>query len=219
VLHGSFSNFRKIVTRTIPATATVSSMASSRSTSSYKLNINCDEQASTIDWSESFQNHCGWLRKVLRCRIGDAQAVEDCLQEIALAVFRQNNKPTEAEKVPAWLYRLAVRQSVNFHRSSGRRKNLLEAYQNNVGGGSNHNQEPLDWLVHLEQQSLVREAVLNLRAGDREILMLKYTENWSYKQLAMHLGVSNTTIEYRLVRAKKRLRQLLASSTKLEAYS
>jgi RNA polymerase sigma-70 factor (ECF subfamily) len=44
---------------------------------------------------------------------------------------------------------------------------------------------------------------------DREILMLKYTENWNYQQLAEHLGVTLHTVEYRLLRARKRLRQEL----------
>jgi RNA polymerase sigma-70 factor (ECF subfamily) len=37
-------------------------------------------------------------------------------------------------------------------------------------------------------------------------LLLKYTEGWSYEQLAQHLGVSIKTIEYRLLRARNALR-------------
>ena len=45
---------------------------------------------------------------------------------------------------------------------------------------------------------------------DAEILMLKYTEDWSYRALADHLGISHSAVEARLHRARQRLRDELA---------
>ncbi len=168
-----------------------------------------DGSLGLIDWSEQLERHRGWLHKVLRCRIGDDSAVEDCLQEIALAVVKQNNKPADEEKIPSWLYRLAIRQAVNFHRRNGRQRNMVERYQAAMDHRRECGVDPLIWLMNCEQQDLIRQAVQSLRPGDREILMLKYTEHWSYRQLAEHLGIGFDTVEYRLVRAKKSLRQLL----------
>ena len=36
--------------------------------------------------------------------------------------------------------------------------------------------------------------------------MLKYTEDWSYRALAEHLGISESAVETRLHRARGRLR-------------
>jgi len=47
---------------------------------------------------------------------------------------------------------------------------------------------------------------------DREVLVLKYSENWSYADLANHLGVKINTVEYRLMKARKRLRTLLTKT-------
>ena len=41
------------------------------------------------------------------------------------------------------------------------------------------------------------------------MLLLKYTENWSYRELALHLGVSLSAVESRLYRARERLRHEL----------
>ena len=46
---------------------------------------------------------------------------------------------------------------------------------------------------------------------DAEILMLKYTEDWSYRALAEHLGISESAVETRLHRARQRLRTELAA--------
>jgi RNA polymerase sigma-70 factor (ECF subfamily) len=39
--------------------------------------------------------------------------------------------------------------------------------------------------------------------------MLKYTENWTYQQMADHLGVPVRNIEYRLLHARQHLRRAL----------
>ncbi len=175
---------------------------------------------STIDWEAALVDNERWLRRVLRCRVNDEHVVEDLLQEIALAVFRQQSKPIDPEKIAPWLYRLAIRYSINFHRQNGRKRKLAQrvndmgvADQDEPGG------EALNWLVQREQHSMVLSALQKLRAQDREILMLKYTENWTYRQLANHLGASVNTIEYRLLRAKRRLRKLLTSTTVYAAMS
>ena len=46
---------------------------------------------------------------------------------------------------------------------------------------------------------------------DAEILMLKYTEEWNYQELAQHLGISHSAVETRLHRARQRLRVELAA--------
>ena len=72
-------------------------------------------------------------------------------------------------------------------------------------------QGPLDWMLNVEQSSAMRIAMQELNVRDREILMLKYTENWSYKELAGHLGIKVKTVEYRLMKARKCLRSLILS--------
>ena len=41
--------------------------------------------------------------------------------------------------------------------------------------------------------------------------MLKYTQDWSYRDLAEHLGISQSAVEARLHRARKRLRTVLTA--------
>jgi RNA polymerase sigma-70 factor (ECF subfamily) len=55
----------------------------------------------------------------------------------------------------------------------------------------------------------VRQAVACLPRRDAEMLLLKYTEDWSYRQLAEHLGISTSAVEARLHRARGRLRSKL----------
>lgn len=168
-----------------------------------------------IDWTAALDQHRRWLTSVLRSRISNSHVVEDLYQEMSLAVLKQTARPLDPEKVAPWLYRLAVRYSINFHRRNGRQKRLKETVQQQALVGTTRiddSTDPLRWLVKNEQRQLVADSLDQLAKGDREILMLKYTENWSYQQLAEHLGVTSGTIEYRLLRARKRLRRLLCEA-------
>jgi RNA polymerase sigma-70 factor (ECF subfamily) len=56
---------------------------------------------------------------------------------------------------------------------------------------------------------MVRQALETLPPRDAEIMLLKYSEDWSYQQLAEHLGLSVSAVEARLHRARQKMRQAL----------
>ncbi len=160
-------------------------------------------------WTEILTEHRDWLRTVIRARLFDPHASEDLLQDVALAVLAQENRPTEQDHIAPWLYRITLRKIINYQRFQGRQKNLLKQYAENRQQSESFDAEPgeaLSWLVQREQAADLKAALSKLNQADREMLMLKYTHQWSYAQIASSLGVSPKTIEYRLLRARKALR-------------
>jgi RNA polymerase sigma-70 factor (ECF subfamily) len=114
-------------------------------------------------------------------------------------------------KVAPWLYRIAVVSALQHRRRLGRRKKLLQGYADQMAGETHSAEpDPLDWLLAEEQRQLVRRAIEHLPPRDAEILLLKYTEDWSYRQLAEHLGVRTSSVEARLHRAREKMRRALA---------
>jgi RNA polymerase sigma-70 factor (ECF subfamily) len=61
-----------------------------------------------IDWPAVLGKHDRWLRTVVYTRLGEPQAVDEVMQEVSLAVVRQQAPLASVEKVAPWLYRLAV---------------------------------------------------------------------------------------------------------------
>ena len=80
-----------------------------------------------------------------------------------------------------------------------------------AAGHDTHADGPLAWLMADERQRLTRAALDRLPQQDAEILLLKYTENWSYRELAAHLGIGASAVESRLHRARGRLRRELTN--------
>lgn len=166
------------------------------------------------EWLTALREHEPWLRRVLWNRLGDRAGVEDVLQEVSLAASRDEIRPADQEKLPAWLYSVAVRQAYLYRRKLGRFHNFLTRAQRQgaVADSAASSENPLRWLLVRERQQAIENAFRSLSEMDREILLLKYGENWTYQQLADRLGVTVHTIEHRLLKAKKTLRRLLSEN-------
>ena len=165
-----------------------------------------------LDWNAALAQHDRWLRTIVLARVRERQAVDEVMQEVALAAVRQAAPLLDVAKVAPWLYRLAVRQSLLYRRKCGRKRRLESSYaQFGPPALGASLADPLSWLIANERRSLIRQALGRLAARDREILLLKYTENWNYHQIAQHVGVSHSAIEARLHRARRRLREELAA--------
>jgi len=175
--------------------------------------VHCAPEASCLDWSRLLREHERWLRTVVYARLGNPQAVEEVMQEVALAAVEQKAPLADPTKVAPWLYRLAVRQALLYRRRQGRQRKLLDRYaQRQISpADGNHRPDPLQWLLAAERHRLLQRALERLPKRDAEILILKYTEDWSYRQIAEHLGTTEGAIQVRLHRARAKLRQLLAS--------
>ena len=164
----------------------------------------------SIDWAKALEINRRWLATVVHARLSDHQAAEDVLQEVALAAICQPTKPTDPTKVAPWLYRIALRKVINHHRSTGRRRKLIDgAIAAGRATEKASGPTPGEWLMQAETNQTVSEVMNRLDPQDRQILMLKYTEGWGYQELSEHLGITIKTVEYRLLKARRTLRTFM----------
>lgn len=167
------------------------------------------------DWSARLLTHARWLRTVIAARSGDASAVDEIFQEVSLAAVKQRANISDEATAP-WLYRLAVRQALLHRRRLGRQRRLRIGFAREQAADADESADPLLWLLSDERRRLIRRAIGQLNSKDAELLLLKYTEDWSYHDLAAHLGISHSAVETRLHRARRRLRAELVAVEVLE---
>jgi RNA polymerase sigma-70 factor (ECF subfamily) len=172
----------------------------------------CEGVANPVDWSAALAQHGRWLRTVVLARVGDAAAADDVMQEVATVAVEKGHQLRDPARVAPWLYRLAVVAALQYRRRQGRGRKLIDRFaeRHRPTEADARELDPLDWLLADERKKLVRQAIAQLRRRDAEILLLKYTEDWSYRQLADHLGLSTSAVEARLHRARQKMRQALA---------
>ena len=150
------------------------------------------------DWSFELGRHSRWLRSVLLARSGDPGAVEELFQEVSLAAVRRGDSLRDASKTGPWLSRIAVRLALLHRRKLGRRRRNIPSAAADVDQICESAQpDPLDWLLADERTRMIRQAIDALSPKEAELLILKYTENWSYRDLAEHLDTTEGAAEFR----------------------
>ncbi|MFT5324137.1 MAG: RNA polymerase sigma factor (sigma-70 family) [Planctomycetaceae bacterium] len=174
-----------------------------------------------IDWPLELQRHGRWLRSVLVVRSRESGVVEELFQEVALTALRDGHAVRDEQKAAPWLYRVAVRQALMHRRKMGRERRRMSSLAEQASVVTNDEQttDPLGWLLADERNRLIRQAVDAIPGKDAEILLLKYSENWSYRQIAEHLGVSEQAVDSRLHRARHKLRCRLSQLQVIEVPS
>ncbi len=172
-----------------------------------------------MDWPAILAAHERWLRRVVTARVQERQAVDEVMQEVALAAVAQRSPLLNPGRLVGWLYRLAVRQVLIYRRKAGRQRALVGRYaRQQATGGESPGLSPLSWLLHDERRGMVQQALRRLPPRDADLLVLKYAEGWSARELAGRLGVKTVAVEARLHRARGRLRaELTALATEFAA--
>ena len=168
---------------------------------------------SEIDWGQALRENEQWLRTIIAARVGERAAVEEVFQEVSLATIRQKAPLQDPTKVSAWLYRLAVTQSLLYRRSAGRKRKLIDRYTQRVPLVEHdvRQKDPLEWLIDQERCDNVKKAMARLPQREKDLLLLKYVHDCSYRDMADKLGISVSAVQARLHRARALLRDTLLS--------
>jgi RNA polymerase sigma-70 factor, ECF subfamily len=169
------------------------------------------EVTAAVDWGTALATHQPWLRRVVAARIGEPQAVDEVMQEIALAAVAQRSPLQNPARAAVWLYRLAVRHVLLYRRKAGRARSLVDRYAARKALTTvDASTSPLAWLLCDERQRLVQDALKRLPPRDADLLIMKHADGLNAREIAERLGVAVATIETRLHRARGRLRAELA---------
>jgi RNA polymerase sigma factor (sigma-70 family) len=152
-----------------------------------------------------------WAARILALchgRVGRRDIAEDLAQETLLRGFRSLATLAEPEKFAGWMCGIAVRTCLDWLKAKERTQVSFSTLSKNgsLDGILDRQAEPGD--LAEETHDLLAE-IEALPHAYRETLLLYYYEDFTYLELAALLGVSVATINARLTRARKMLRERL----------
>ncbi|HYL38957.1 MAG TPA: sigma-70 family RNA polymerase sigma factor [Bryobacteraceae bacterium] len=138
---------------------------------------------------------------------GDRAEAMDIAQDTFLKLLSSIRDFRADSSFESWLYRIVVNRCLD-HKRRGRRwapflEGLLEAL-------SAPAESALSGLIRDEKEQSVQEIVAKLCPEQRIVVVLRYTEELSYEQIAEIVGCSAGTVASRLSRAHKVLERRLS---------
>lgn len=147
--------------------------------------------------------------------VGDAGEAEDLAQETFLRLYRGLGKFRSGARLRPWLHKIAANVCLDALRKRKDATLSLDEMREGQSVPPIPRGGPLPEEVCLgrEAQTAVHQALLQLPGEYRVALVLRYLEGLSYQEVADALGVPLSTVETRILRAKKMLGQVLTSPT------
>lgn len=147
----------------------------------------------------------------------DTENAEDVTQEVFIEVFRSVARFKGECSILTWIYRITVSKSLEQIRSRNRKKRTGTLYS--LFGREHHLMvtstspfyHPGIKLENKERAAVLFQAIEKLPVNQRTAFTLHKLENLSYAELAEIMGVSVSSVESLMFRAKQNLRKLLSN--------
>ena len=155
------------------------------------------QRGSRSAFEELFARYSGPIFGFFRRRIPDDARAQDLTQDTFLAVIRSIERYQPEALVRTYLYAIALNLVY-----VERRKRGFEPLESFTGS--------LALVPATDEILRVRQALQRLDHGDREILMLREYEQFSYEEIAEVLAIPLNTVRSRLFRARIALKNQLS---------
>jgi RNA polymerase sigma-70 factor (ECF subfamily) len=166
-----------------------------------------DREALAAVWRQ----HRRWVAAVLLTYKPPYAELDDLLQEVAATLVSKITTVRDEANLRAWLRTVAINAARASARSSRRRPAVLPL----ANDGRTQSIEIGERAALGEEARLVLEAALGLPEHYREPLVLRAVHHLRTRQIAEILGIPEATVDTRVARARRMLREHLAGSDEL----
>ncbi|NLL52506.1 MAG: RNA polymerase sigma factor [Peptococcaceae bacterium] len=140
--------------------------------------------------------------------VRDSYEAENLTQETFFQVYKSLSSYKQ-QGFKSWLSKIALHKAIDFQRSSAHKLTkasipLTAALEDRLVEEDN---EAENLLIRTEEKNVLAECLLNIPPLYSNVLIKYYREDKSCKQIALEENISVRTVETRLYRGKKILRQ------------
>jgi RNA polymerase sigma-70 factor (ECF subfamily) len=144
-------------------------------------------------------------------QLNDSQLAEDCVADTFHRLLMAMHAGTSFDNVRAYLYRIAHNWITDQYRRNPMQTTSLEEelHSDPEGNPSNLVSQKMD-------RQRLRQALLRLSAEQRQVIELRFVENWSHQEIAEALGKSVDATRALQYRGLESLRQILTELSALE---
>lgn len=165
--------------------------------------------------SQLIERHSRRVKEYIRMMVKDTDAADDIFQETFIKAVRviDNGRYTDNGKFLSWILRIAHNQVIDYFRARKQNKLTTEADAgfDMLGTLRLADRTIEDEIVSSQIESDVRRMVELLPQEQREVVMMRYFSELSFKEIAEQTGVSINTalgrMRYALINLRKMIKE------------
>ncbi|MGV6815110.1 MAG: RNA polymerase sigma factor [Phycisphaerales bacterium] len=174
-----------------------------------------DHDALNFVWEQSRR----WVAAILMAHKSRDTELDDLLQTVAMQMCRKMSSIEEPQAFRSWLRTVAMNVAREDGRKKTRHKRSMLRF---VGMERAKGQEPIGpemEMVQSDESEKIYSAAMALPIGYREPVLLRCVRSMSYQQIGDVLGLPVTTIETRIARGRRMLREMIEQQERQELAS
>lgn len=152
-----------------------------------------------------FREHYSWLVLSAARLLGDRSLAEEVVQDVMLELWRRREALTLTGPLRAYLHQSTRNRALN-HLRHGRTVRQSEPYVRPPTAAPHADAR----VSSRELQAAVAEAIAQLSGPQREVFEMSRRDGLTYPEIASVLDISVKTVEARMGRALRHLRERLA---------
>jgi RNA polymerase sigma-70 factor, ECF subfamily len=155
---------------------------------------------------EAFERYNDPLFRYAYRLLGDADQAEECVAETFSRLLHTVTNGGKVDNLRAYLYRVAHNWAVDTYR----RREPVQPLHVDLPGDPESS--PSAVAARNSEQEQVREALSHLTSEQRQVVVLRFIENWSHEEIATVVGKTVEATRALQHRALLALRELLGES-------
>jgi RNA polymerase sigma-70 factor (ECF subfamily) len=160
-----------------------------------------------------WRDHRRWVAAILLAHKPREVDVEDLLQIVAIAVVRKIGELRDPAAVKPWLRTVAINAARASGREVSRSRRHMKLVRESEAAKGDEAHGAGDAATRREEADRLMALARTLPEGYREPLLMRCVRGMSYKQIGAVLDLPETTIETRIARGRRMLRELAGAKT------
>jgi RNA polymerase sigma-70 factor (ECF subfamily) len=167
------------------------------------------QRAELTSFEDAMLPHLDAAHNLARWLLRNEQDAQDVVQEAYLRAFKSFGG-FHGSNGRAWLLTIVRNTSYTLLKKN-RAVDLTTTFDEEIHTAGHESVSPATILEHSENAELIKEAMDELPAEFREILVLRHLEGLSYKEIADIAQIPPGTVMSRLARARGKLKESLGA--------
>lgn len=159
------------------------------------------------EFLEKIEKHKGVVFKISKMYMDNPDDQNDLYQEIIYQAWKSYNDFQKKSEFSTWLYRTALNTAIVFLRSEKKRSFIQNQSIDNL---SVHQESYND--TDDRNMKMMYEAIHQLSPIDKALIFF-FLEDFSGKEIAQQMGITEVNARVKLNRAKAKLKELIEKKT------
>jgi len=172
--------------------------------------------------TEIYDEYADYVFRYFYSHVNNKELAEDLTSQTFFKLVDKSDKFDDQKSSPkTWLFTIANNTLIDFYRRADRKKNTVidENIDENINLSTNNCNKEMELSVQLSRnKAILSKIIITLARDEQELIFLRFTQEYSYEEIANELSISVNKVGVKLHRIIEKMRKRLKKDNLIESF-